>query len=586
MVKKIKEIFSNVFKESNVYFYYIDKNGDFTKTNVKIILFFYFSISCFYYLLDLKNAYIAFFVSFLLFFFLNLFEKISSQHKLIFITIVSNTLYCYVDLCYGKKFDFLVYFFITNSTAIIFLRFFKLAGALTLLFCINYFLKEKFNYYGFDISDTVNYEKTYYIWKSMVYFIVMFYLFTLAFMVTNRIGQVINEFELNNKELILSRNRQKELEQIKESFFATISHEIRTPLNAIKGISDLLIKEEKIARSDLDLFEIMNNSSNHLLSLVNNFLDFSKLNEGKFTLIYSDFDFEENINFIFNMNSKLAFEKNLVYEIKKNGILPQRFYADKNRLNQVILNILNNAIKYTDKGSVTLHYGGTYSKDFADIFDLEIKIMDTGIGIHDMYLGSIFETFTNVNRTSEDSVGLGLSISKGLIELMKGKIKVESILSNGSTFTIKLPLKISNEPKLNISKIDFSDKLLHKKLKILIVDDNKINVMVITRQLEKAIKKAEVHVANNGVEAIDQVEKNYYDLILMDLMMPLMGGIEATKIIRRHTDNFKKHTPIIALTANVEEKALEKCYQIGMNDYITKPFDINDLLQKIHNILD
>jgi CheY-like chemotaxis protein len=397
---------------------------------------------------------------------------------------------------------------------------------------------------------------------------------------------VIRNFIKNNQELLETKIREKQLEKNKETFFATISHEIRTPLNAIKGILDVLKTQNKEKDFDPSLFDIMNNSSNHLLSLVNNFLDFSKLNEGKFTLNYSDFDLEENLKFIFKMNEALALEKKINYKLTRVGQeIPKNFYADKNRLNQIVLNILNNAVKYTNTGSVEMQYSCEKNENIDFTYDLKIKIIDTGVGIAKEYTTKIFETYSNLSGKNDNSVGLGLSISKGLTELMDGTISVESEFGKGSVFSIYIPLKVSNETTEASSNHLAVPSVIDKKLKILVVDDNQINLMIISKQLEIAIIDPEIHVANDGIEAIEKLKTNNYDLILMDLMMPNLGGIAATKIIRNESDEKTKSTPIIALTANVEENSINECFASGMNNYLSKPFDIKDLLQKINIVI-
>jgi signal transduction histidine kinase/ActR/RegA family two-component response regulator len=499
---------------------------------------------------------------------------------------MSNLLYCVGDLLYGKEYDFLIYLFLTNVFVLIFMRYLRLASFFIVGFIIMSFLKIKYDYFGLDISHTLNKTSLYDTWKYVVFITVCIYLFSFGLLLSKRMDLVIRNFIKNNQELLETKIREKQLEKNKETFFATISHEIRTPLNAIKGILDLLKAHEKEKDFDPSLFEIMNNSSNHLLSLVNNFLDFSKLNEGKFTLNYSVFDLKENLNFIFKMNEALALEKKINYKLTRVGQeIPKNFYADKNRLNQIVLNILNNAVKYTNTGSVEMQYSCEKNENIDFTYDLKINIIDTGVGIAKESTTKIFETYTNLSGKNDNSVGLGLSISKGLTELMGGTISVESEFGKGSVFSIYIPLKVSNETTEVSSNHLAVPTIIDKKLKILVVDDNQINLMIISKQLEIAIVEPQIHTANDGIEAIEKLKTNNYDLILMDLMMPNLGGIATTKIIRNDNNELTKNTPIIALSANVEENSINECFESGMNNYLSKPFDIKDLLQKINAII-
>lgn len=513
-------------------------------------------------------------------------DKYDYHVRVITIAFMSNLLYCVGDLLYGKEYDFLIYLFLTNVFVLIFMRYLRLASFFIVGFIIMSFLKIKYDYFGLDISHTLNKTSLYDTWKYVVFITVCIYLFSFGLLLSKRMDLVIRNFIKNNQELLETKIREKQLEKNKETFFATISHEIRTPLNAIKGILDLLKAHEKEKDFDPSLFEIMNNSSNHLLSLVNNFLDFSKLNEGKFTLNYSVFDLKENLNFIFKMNEALALEKKINYKLTRVGQeIPKNFYADKNRLNQIVLNILNNAVKYTNTGSVEMQYSCEKNENIDFTYDLKINIIDTGVGIAKESTTKIFETYTNLSGKNDNSVGLGLSISKGLTELMGGTISVESEFGKGSVFSIYIPLKVSNETTEVSSNHLAVPTIIDKKLKILVVDDNQINLMIISKQLEIAIVEPQIHTANDGIEAIEKLKTNNYDLILMDLMMPNLGGIATTKIIRNDNNELTKNTPIIALSANVEENSINECFESGMNNYLSKPFDIKDLLQKINAII-
>ncbi|NRT16496.1 signal transduction histidine kinase/CheY-like chemotaxis protein [Flavobacterium sp. 28A] len=435
-----------------------------------------------------------------------------------------------------------------------------------------------YDFFGFDYGNAKYFENNF--TTLFFYFIVlmmMIFMIVLLTAKTNIVKYVIDDLKAKNLELEESRVELKKLQINKEFFFAIMSHEIRTPLNAIKGISDIL-KNNIQSEEDQDLLELMDYSSNHLLALVNNILDFTKLNDGVFSLQYSEFNLSIALNSLFKMNERLALEKGLTFEIQTANNIPDFVYGDKNRINQIVLNLLNNAIEYTKKGSVKMLVNGNYDPDNKNKFELQITISDTGKGF-DKELGEkLFKKYATSN-TSTNSVGLGLNISKGLIDLMNGSIKFDSKPNKGTTFYITIPLPVIENNATNSAKIEnsFQDTAIH----ILLVDDNKINLLVLEKQLKNKLKNCHFTTAKNGLEALNLIKENQYDLILMDVIMPVMDGMTATSHVRKLEDENKKNIPIIALTANVGEKELSECMNAGMNDFVTKPFEINALLKTI-----
>ncbi|WP_175514025.1 hybrid sensor histidine kinase/response regulator [Flavobacterium degerlachei] len=406
---------------------------------------------------------------------------------------------------------------------------------------------------------------------------ILIYLIVLLTARTNLVKYIIEDLKTKNNELEESRIELRKLQINKESFFAIMSHEIRTPLNAIKGISDIL-KNNIQSEEDQNLLELMDYSSNHLLALVNNILDFTKLNDGVFSLQYSEFNLGKSLNSLFKMNERLALEKGLKFEIQTSTDIPHYVYGDKNRINQIVLNLLNNAIEYTKIGTVKMLVTGNYNSDIKKEFLLQITISDTGKGI-DKELGEkLFQKYATSN-TSKNSVGLGLTISKGLIDLMNGSISFDSEPNEGTTFHITIPLPIVENNSTNSDNVDNNFK--DTAIKILLVDDNKINLLVLEKQLKNKLKNSQLTTANNGLEALNLIKEHQYDIVLMDVIMPIMDGKTATKHVRNLTDDSKKNIPIIALTANVGEKELTECLNAGMTDFVTKPFEVNALLKII-----
>ena len=507
-------------------------------------------------------------------------KRYTFNKKAIAASLALITYFTFAYILYGKSFNFIVLLYIIPVVLLIIIRYHKLMFYLILLIVSFVSIIIHFDFFGFDYGNKIYYEKD--IYNMFFYFIVimiMIYLIVLLTARTNLVKYIIEDLKTKNNELEQSRIELKKLQINKESFFAIMSHEIRTPLNAIKGISDIL-KSNDQTEEDQNLLELMEYSSNHLLALVNNILDFTKLNAGAFSLQYSEFNLRNALTSLFKMNERLALEKGLQFEIQISDIIPKFVHGDKNRINQIILNLLNNAIEYTNKGSVKMIVDGQYIVNHSNEFLLQITISDTGKGI-DKNLGEkLFQKYATSN-TSSHNVGLGLTISKGLIDLMKGTINFESKPNKGTTFHITIPLPIVKYNTINLEQVvgDFQETYI----KMLLVDDNKINLLILEKQLKKKLKNNQITVAYDGLEALNLIKENQYDIVLMDVIMPVMDGITATKEVRKLSDKNKKNTPIIALTANVGEKELLECLSAGMNDFVTKPFEINALLKTIQS---
>ncbi|WP_169628300.1 response regulator [Flavobacterium frigidarium] len=502
--------------------------------------------------------------------------------KALIATYMMMAYFTYAYILYGKFFNFTVLLYIIPVVLLIIIRYHKLVLYAILYVAITVPTIIYFDYFGYDLGGIYNYDRD--IYNEFFYFtviMIMIYLIVLLTARTNLVKYIIEDLKAKNIELEESRIKLKKLQINKESFFAIMSHEIRTPLNAIKGISDIL-KSNDHTDENKHLLELMDYSSNHLLALVNNILDFTKLNDGAFSLQYSSFDLNSALNSSFRMNERLAVEKGLVFNFVLKNTLPNKVYGDKNRINQIILNLLNNAIEHTEEGKIEMIVGGEYNPHDGQEFNLTIQISDTGSGISKELGTRLFQKYATTN-SSTHSVGLGLTISKGLLDLMHGQIRFESEPNKGTSFFIDLPLPIVAENELESENSQSDFKLT--TLNILIVDDNKINLMVLEKQLKNKLKNSTITSAYNGLEALNIAKDNDFDLILMDVLMPVMDGITATQHIRGLDNTNKKTVPIIALTANVGEKELFECSQAGMNDFVTKPFEINELLKVIQNSL-
>ncbi len=397
--------------------------------------------------------------------------------------------------------------------------------------------------------------------------------------------------ELQSRGIIRDVTAQKKVEELRrakevaeqtslarQEFLSVMSHEIRTPLNTIFFTAHLL-QEESPTEKQKEHLDLLQFSANNLLSLINNILDFSKIESGKIKLESINFNFHDLINRITESFSHNVNEKQLKLNVDMENKIPAVLKGDPTRLTQVLNNLLHNAIKFTNEGQVSLHIEKLSGKN--NEVELLFEISDTGIGIESERMEEIFDSFTQARPSITrqfGGTGLGLTICKKLVKIMGGDIKVESELGKGSSFFFNLPLQVGAEDKINIPDITRESNSVLKGIKILLTEDNLTNRML----AEKFLKRwgAQVESAGNGEEAIEQLKDKKFDLVLMDIQMPVMDGYEANARIRKmgftHED-----LPVIALTAFAMEGDKIKAYESGMDDYITKPIDPYELYRKV-----
>lgn len=388
----------------------------------------------------------------------------------------------------------------------------------------------------------------------------------------------ISKLYKNEKVLINLGKRASQESHSKSRFLANMSHEIRTPLNSVVGFSEQL-SQSKLAEEQLDQVNAIRNSSEMLLALVNEILDFSKYEVGKINLENTPFLPAEEIIEVFNSMNVLAVNKNLELENKISLEKEVLLMGDRLRLKQLVMNLLTNAIKFTMSGKVILKVNLVpHGKKHAN---LKVQVEDTGIGIAAEDLEFIFDEFSQVYSSTKQGTGLGLAICKKIVELQGGKIDVTSVLGKGSVFSFEIPYEYA-KAKENVSTEVLVEPTTKGKLTgkhILLVDDNKMNVLL----AQTVLKKWEMgfDCAYDGKEALELFKKNEYDLILTDIQMPVMGGVELTHEVRYNGDFSKSKIPILGITAHVLQEDREAYLKAGMNDLVLKPFLEQELIDKI-----
>ena len=384
-------------------------------------------------------------------------------------------------------------------------------------------------------------------------------------------------------QVTLAKDEAEKANRAKSDFLSSMSHEIRTPLNAIVGLSeDISTFKDKVPHQVVEDTVDIRNASNTLLEIVGNILDINKIESEKMDIIEVPYNFKEEITSLAHIAKSRIEDKPIKYTVNIAEDIPDELLGDKIHVKQIINNILTNAIKYTNEGEVELNIK-CINKERKCL--LIISVRDTGIGIKKESIEKLFSKFERLEverNTTVEGTGLGLAITKSLVELMGGKINVESTYGKGSLFVVQIPQKISRKKattnKTEIKKKEIN-KIEYKNKRILVVDDNALNIKVARRALSDF--KLIIDEAKDGQECIEKVKTNKYDLILMDIMMPIMSGEEA--LIRLKEDKEFK-TPVIALTADAVAGSKEKYISKGFIDYIAKPFTKKEIEEKLNKI--
>ncbi|MEZ8101459.1 ATP-binding protein [Vibrio bivalvicida] len=364
-----------------------------------------------------------------------------------------------------------------------------------------------------------------------------------------------------------ARARAEESERSTKEFVAMINHELRTPLNGLLGSAELLASTH-LDEDQQTLLSNLSHSGDLLRHIINDILDFSKMSAGMMQLIPSQFQWEELKKMVYGIFETQAQEKGIRFEFHEQGGIPETFIGDFERINQILINLIGNAIKFTSKGEVMV----SVKWDGDSLF---ISIVDTGVGISKEAQKQLFTPFVQADRTAKrnfEGTGLGLAICKNLVELMSGDISLFSEVGKGSRFDVRLPIKEASERVAYKAKPQSKGQTRSlEQLSILVVDDIRMNQVIINQMLKKLSITPDL--ANNGLEAIKAFNTSYYDLIFMDCRMPEMDGFEATAYLRE-----QEYTqPIIALTAGTTLEERDRCIQCGMDDILTKPYTAKDL---------
>jgi PAS domain S-box-containing protein len=390
-------------------------------------------------------------------------------------------------------------------------------------------------------------------------------------------------------ELSNAREEAERASMAKSEFLSNMSHEIRTPMNAIIGMTVIAKSSADPAKKDYCLGRI-EEASNHLLGVINDILDMSKIEANKLELSCENFDFAKMIHRVVGVINFKVEEKRQTLELRIDENIPRTLCGDDQRLAQVVANLLSNAVKFTPEGG-TIELGATLEEEKDGLFTIRVRVSDTGIGLTEEQKKRLFSPFSQADSGTSrryGGTGLGLAISKRIVEMMQGSIWVESEPGKGSAFSFVIKARGGTEtaggyPPRECPQHEACDDFAGRR--ILLAEDAELNREIVIELLEPT--KITIDCAENGVEAVRmfQADQNAYDLIFMDMQMPEMDGLEATSRIRAIGTQKSASIPIIAMTANVFREDIEKCLRVGMNDHLGKPLDMEEVLSKLREYI-
>ena len=402
----------------------------------------------------------------------------------------------------------------------------------------------------------------------------------------------------NSQNLAVLRRKNLRLEKLssalliadshKDKFLAMVSHDMRTPLNAVIGYLGLLHDNRKLSEESKEFVNSAQHAAAHLLTVINDLLDFSQIRLGQLTLHPQVINLPLVVKQTFNTLSNQANEAQLDYQIDISPQVPTWVFLDQNRLSQILINLLGNAIKFTPKGHVHMHVGVA---TFNDTMELVCRIEDTGIGISPTQQERIYQPFTQVHDTATSlrlsepmrGNGLGLAITQSLVKSHQGRLHLQSSLGKGSVFTLYLPITVSSQPANPVPAFNLATSQDMSAIHVLVVDDNDVNRLVVSTTLMRSFPNAIIEQAANGQQGLDKMRQSVFDLVLIDLVMPDLDGSEVVAIVRQSSPEPYRSVPVIALTANVAQDAVDRCNAAGVNEVLAKPFDRQTLIRAVRH---
>jgi signal transduction histidine kinase len=422
-------------------------------------------------------------------------------------------------------------------------------------------------------------------WHLMMAIVIFGMQVALLFRLNHVRNERMQRTQQQRRQLRQLTKKLQHMQQQKDLFVASVSHELRTPMNAILGLADLIQHDKKLDAEVRAKMEDIQKSGEHLLTIINDLLDHAQMEAGRLQVVQEPFNLHETLNTAFQLLKRRAETKPLSYILRVDPNVPTWVKGDSHRLTQILVNLLGNAIKFTAQGEIELHCSAQAMPDDAQgRVQVRLVVRDTGMGIAPDLQHRVFQSFSQVDNTIARRFGgngLGLSITKGLVEAMGGSIGLHSEPGVGSTFHVLLPCPIS-QPPAHTHTAPEEDSSSNKAVRILIADDNPLNRQIASLQLRRHLPQARVIEVEDGLKAFEAVRDGEgFDVILMDLLMPEMDGQTATRKIRTELPEPLRSTPIIALTANSDKDELARCLECGMNESMLKPFNRNLLVKRV-----
>ena len=424
-------------------------------------------------------------------------------------------------------------------------------------------------------------NKTHEVYAFFVYFVTSSSLISLTLIYQGFSNKAIAEIKVRNDELEVKRQELQAISDIRDQFIASVSHELRTPMNAIMGFNDLLQSSQAANSKAMEVLQLTQQSGEHLLTVINDVLDYSQFQSGKLGIHPEPFELRKTVAHAMDLFDNRIKSMRLVFQSQIDEGLPAWVLADRHRLMQVLVNLLGNAIKFTQQGHVMLR---VKQSDQSLVFEVE----DTGIGISEDQQAKVFERFSQATVQTQavyGGNGLGLAISKRLVELMGGEIGVKSQLGHGSVFWFTVPL-VPAQAKVpeHVQHPRFANQQQHA-WRFLIVDDVAMNRLLLRQILKLEYPQSLITEAEDGLAALQAINNEGFDLVFMDMVMPQMDGIEASKSIRSTVDHQGQRLPILGLSANVNSSDRERFIDAGADDFLLKPYDRQTLVEVTERLL-